>query len=146
MNTYRREPLSAILPGAALYELWALIGTAEKALLIVSVMVVVTAILGMITMILATLNERRREMALRGALGAGRGRLVRQFLAEGAVLALAASLLALVLARWALDGLLAAEALQTGRGIIELVREKGLLDEETLAAVLNPDAMTGNGG
>jgi len=38
---------------------------------------------------------------------------------------------------------LAAEALQTGRGIIELVREKGLFDEEELAKVLDPEAMTG---
>lgn len=38
---------------------------------------------------------------------------------------------------------LAAEALQTGRGILELVREKGLLDEATLARVLDPRAMAG---
>lgn len=38
---------------------------------------------------------------------------------------------------------LAAEALATGRGIIELVREKKLLDEETLARVLDPKAMAG---
>ncbi|MEM8963871.1 MAG: aspartate ammonia-lyase [Acidobacteriota bacterium] len=38
---------------------------------------------------------------------------------------------------------LAAEALETGRGIIELVREKALLDEETLAKVLDPRVMTG---
>ena len=38
---------------------------------------------------------------------------------------------------------LAAEALQTDRGIIELVREKNLLDEETLTRVLDPNTMTG---
>ena len=38
---------------------------------------------------------------------------------------------------------LAAEALRTDRGILELVREKGLLDEETLTRVLDPKAMTG---
>ena len=38
---------------------------------------------------------------------------------------------------------LAAEALRTGRGIVELVREQGLLDEDTLATVLDPVAMTG---
>ena len=71
VNTYRSEPLSAILPGATLYELWGLVGTAETALMVVSFMVVVTAILGMITMILATLNERRREIAILRSVGAG---------------------------------------------------------------------------
>ncbi|HVP10011.1 MAG TPA: lyase family protein, partial [Phycisphaerae bacterium] len=38
---------------------------------------------------------------------------------------------------------LAAEALRTGRGIVELVREKGLLTEEQIAEVLDPAKMTG---
>jgi aspartate ammonia-lyase len=38
---------------------------------------------------------------------------------------------------------LAAEAMRTGRGILELVREKKILSEEQLAGVLDPVAMTG---
>src|SRR5262245_3024871 len=45
INEYRAEPLSAILPGAALQELWGLVGTAETALKVVSAMVVATALL-----------------------------------------------------------------------------------------------------
>jgi aspartate ammonia-lyase len=40
---------------------------------------------------------------------------------------------------------LAAEAMRTGRGILELVREKKVLTEEQIAAVLDPVAMTGQG-
>ena len=40
---------------------------------------------------------------------------------------------------------LAAEAMKTGRGIMELVREKKLLTEEQLAEVMDPHAMTGQG-
>ena len=40
---------------------------------------------------------------------------------------------------------LAAEAMRTGRGILELVRERGVLTEEQVAGVLNPVAMTGQG-
>ncbi|MEZ6195092.1 MAG: hypothetical protein R3F20_05090 [Planctomycetota bacterium] len=40
---------------------------------------------------------------------------------------------------------LAAEALRTGRGIVELVRERGLLDEDRIAALLSPENMTGTG-
>ncbi len=70
INDYPEEPLSAILPGAALQELWGLVGTAETALSAVSAMVVATALLGMVTMILTTLNERRREMAILRSVGA----------------------------------------------------------------------------
>jgi aspartate ammonia-lyase len=40
---------------------------------------------------------------------------------------------------------LAAEAMKTGRGIIDLVREKKILSEQQIADVLNPAAMTGQG-
>jgi putative ABC transport system permease protein len=70
INNYPEEPLSAILPGVALQELWGLVGTAETALAAVSGMVVLTALLGMVTMILTTLNERRREMAILRSVGA----------------------------------------------------------------------------
>jgi aspartate ammonia-lyase len=41
---------------------------------------------------------------------------------------------------------LAAEALKTGKGIVQLVREKKLLSEEQIATVLDPKVMTGAGG
>jgi aspartate ammonia-lyase len=40
---------------------------------------------------------------------------------------------------------LAAEAAKTGRGILEIVREKGILTEQQIASVLDPVAMTGQG-
>ncbi len=89
INEYRKEPLSAILPGAALQELWELMGTAEVALSAVSVMVVVTALLGMVTMILTTLNERRREMAILRSVGAGPRTILGLLLAEASALTLA---------------------------------------------------------
>jgi putative ABC transport system permease protein len=89
INEYRQEPLSAILPGAALQELWGLVGTAETALSAVSAMVVVTALLGMVTMILTTLNERRREMAILRSVGA-RPRTILGLLAAEAVLLIVA--------------------------------------------------------
>ncbi len=70
VNGYREEPLLAILPGVALQELWNLLGTAETALAAISSAVVVAGLLGMLTMLLASLNERRREMAILRSVGA----------------------------------------------------------------------------
>lgn len=70
INEYPQEPLLAVLPGVALQELWQIVGIAETALIGVSAMVVVTALIGMMAMIFSSLNERRREMAILRAMGA----------------------------------------------------------------------------
>ncbi len=70
INTYREEPLLAILPGVALQELWGLVGVAESALFIVSVSVVVCGLINLVSVLLAGLNERRREMAILRSSGA----------------------------------------------------------------------------
>lgn len=70
INEFRGEPLLAILPGVALQELWSLMGTAEKALFVISLFVVLTGLIGMLTAILTSLNERRREMAILRSVGA----------------------------------------------------------------------------
>lgn len=70
INGYRVEPLTAIVPGVALQELWETVGAAETALIGVSAMVVFAGLLGMTTAVLTSLNERRREMAVMRAVGA----------------------------------------------------------------------------
>lgn len=70
INQYAQEPLLAVLPGVALQELWGLVGNAEKALLLVALCVVFVGLIGMLTAILASLNERRREMAILRSVGA----------------------------------------------------------------------------
>lgn len=89
INDYKEEPLTAILPGAALQELWGLVGIAETALSAISAMVVATALLGMATTILTTLNERRREMAIMRSVGARPATVMGMLVAEGGVLTLA---------------------------------------------------------
>ena len=75
INDYAEEPLTAILPGVALSELWGIIGIAENALLIVSGFVVVVGLFGMLTALLTSLNERRREMAILRSVGARPGHI-----------------------------------------------------------------------
>ena len=82
INSFRAEPLLAILPGVALQELWSLMGVAESVLEAVSILVVSGGLLGMLTMILANLNERRREMAILRAVGARPHHVGAMFVAE----------------------------------------------------------------
>lgn len=97
VNDYPEEPLSAILPGVALSQLWNLIGIAENALLIVSAFVVVVGLFGMLTALLTSLNERRREMAILRSVGARPGHVFALIMGEAGFLTLLGVLLGLAL-------------------------------------------------
>jgi putative ABC transport system permease protein len=87
INEYRQEPLLAVLPGVALSQLWELVGIADTALAIVAAFVVLAGLLGMLTAILTSLNERRREMAILRSVGARPRHIFTLMVAESGVLA-----------------------------------------------------------
>jgi putative ABC transport system permease protein len=70
INDETSEPLMAVLPGVALQELWGLLRNVEWALMAIAGFVALSAILGMLAMLLAGLSERRREIAVLRSLGA----------------------------------------------------------------------------
>ncbi len=69
-NTYKREALSAVIPGVALSQLWRVVSAAENALRAVAIVVVAAGFTGLLTTIMTSLNERRREIAVLRSVGA----------------------------------------------------------------------------
>jgi len=98
VNRYTEEALSAVLPGIALQQLWRITGLAEQILRVVAGLVVLAGLLGMLTVLLTTLNERRREMAILRANGARPLQIAGLLIFEAGLLAAAGILLGLALA------------------------------------------------
>ncbi|MEX2273537.1 MAG: ABC transporter permease [Vicinamibacterales bacterium] len=88
-----------------------LLGNAREPLMLVLgavAFVLAIACANVANLMMGRAASRRREFELRLALGAGRRRLIQQLLVESGVIALAGGMLGLLLAWWALDGLVSA--------------------------------------
>ena len=70
INEHDHEPLTAIMPGVVLLEVWQMMNMVEKILMIVSGFVVAVGLFSMLIILLTSLNERRREMAILRSVGA----------------------------------------------------------------------------
>ncbi len=97
VNTYSREPLTAIMPGIALHELWGMMRVGEQALLVIAGFVAVAGLLGMLSSLLTSLNERRREMAILRAMGARPVHIILLLVSEAVAITLAGIILGVLL-------------------------------------------------
>ena len=88
MNTDFTEPLTAVIPGVALGELFNSIGSAEVGLRVVALFAVAIGLTGMLVALYSSLDARRREMAILRSVGAGPGTIVALLVFESGLLAL----------------------------------------------------------
>jgi putative ABC transport system permease protein len=96
VNGYKVEPLMAILPGVAMDELWSVIGPGEQALLLMSGLVALVSMAGLMAVVLAGLNERRRELAVLRSVGASPWHVLALLAFEGLWVTLAGMVLGLL--------------------------------------------------
>ena len=109
VNDFTDEPLMAVLPGVALTELWRLLSKVETVLLVIAILVLISSLFGMCAMLLSSMQERVREIAVFRALGASKSFIFWLIQLEVLLLITVASTLALVLgyiSHWLIQPLL----------------------------------------
>lgn len=133
INTNRGEPLMAIIPGEALRELWGVTSIAERALLAVSGFVIAVGLVSILTSILTSLNERRREMSILRATGARPGHIFSLLVLESGLVGFMGALIGIVIVHAVFAAV--APMLQARYGVAFGAGGPGLLDLYVLGAV-----------
>jgi putative ABC transport system permease protein len=91
INNYPADRLMAIMPGVALAELWQLMSMVENILIIISILILVSSLIGLAVMLLSSMRERRREIAVLRVIGA-RPRVLFSLIMTEALLLVGASI------------------------------------------------------
>jgi putative ABC transport system permease protein len=141
MNTDRTEPLTAVIPGVALGELWQNIGAAEVGLRVVALLAVAIGLMGMLVALYTSLEARRREMAILRAVGAGPRTIVALLVLESTLLAALGCVVGVALTYAGLA--LLQGPLEQRTGIHLALRALGATEWRYLALVLGAGALIG---
>tara|TARA_R110000787_G_scaffold58218_14_gene132844 strand:+ start:280 stop:1548 length:1269 start_codon:yes stop_codon:yes gene_type:complete len=133
INTNKGEPLMAIIPAEAFAELWSVTAFAERALMAVSVFVIAVGLVSILTSILTSLNERRREMSILRAVGARPGHIFSLLVLEAGLVGFLGAVVGILLIHAIL--LVAGPMVEARYGVSLAGTGPGLTDLYTLLAV-----------
>lgn len=97
IDSFPKEPLMAVIPGLTLHELWRNLSYVENILYLISLCVLAVGLISVIISLYTSLNERRREIAIFRALGAGVGKVVSLLLFESSLIVLTGILIGAML-------------------------------------------------
>ena len=134
INDFEDEPMMAVIPGVALNEMWQGLAYAETGLRLVAIFVVLVGLLGMLVSLYTSLNERRREMAILRAVGAGPNRIITLLVLESLCLASAGALAGLTLVYALLS--VAQPIVEAQAGLFIPIRPPGAIELLFLGAVV----------
>ncbi len=133
IDSYREEALVAAIPTLAISEIWKLVGVVENVLLAVSAFVIFVGLISILTSIMTSVRERRREMAVLRAIGAGPAHIMLLLISEATLLAAIGALTGIVLTYLAILGI--APIIETNFGLALSTGLPGLTDLTVLGCV-----------
>lgn len=97
IREYPEEAISAVIPGIALSELWSIVGLVDKGFQLLSWIIIAISLIAMVTLIIASLDNRKQEMTIYRANGASPKFLAAMVVYESLVIGLVAIIGAIIL-------------------------------------------------
>lgn len=141
INQYKAEPLTAVIPGVTLGELWKTLGTIEGGLRLVGALTIVVGLIGMLVALYSSLEARRREMAVLRAVGARPATIVSLLVLESGLLTLLGCVLGVGLV---MGGFAVAQGVIEARtGVHIAVQAPGALEWAYIGVVLAAGVLVG---
>ena len=141
INQFKAEPLTAVIPGVTLAELWRTLGTVEGGLRLVGALTIVVGLIGMLVALYSSLEARRREMAVLRAVGARPSMIVSLLVFESGMLTLLGCVLGVGLT---MGGFAIAQGvIESNTGVHIAVQPPGKLEWIYIGVVLSAGVLVG---
>ena len=141
INQFKAEPLTAVIPGVTLAELWRTLGAVEGGLRLVGALTIVVGLIGMLVALYSSLEARRREMAVLRAVGARPGMIVSLLVLESGLLTFLGCALGVGLTMGGFA--LAQGAIESKTGVHIAVQAPGTLEWIYIGVVLTAGILVG---